>query len=154
MKKILLTTLITCIIGSSAFAQDSATQISTENYMLSNKEIKAQIYKIKTKRIIISNALRLNDSQKQKTNEIYSKNMEKEALLIAQLKKEQSILKELNEQKKNSLEKKQQRKIVYNLQKSLITLEKETDKEFKKVLTREQRSKFNRLSKEVHISDF
>ena len=154
MKKILLTTILICFICSSAFANNSTTQISTENYMLSNKEIKAQIYKIKTKRIIISNALLLNDSQKEKANQIYSKNMEKEALLIAQLKKEQSILKAMSEQKHNSAEKRQQRKIVYNLQKAIINIENETDKEFKKVLTRSQRSKFNRLSKEVHISDF
>ena len=154
MKKILLTTILTCLLCSPEFANNSTTQIYTENYMLSNKEIKAQIYKIKTKRIIISNALLLNDSQKEKANQIYSKNMEKEALLITQLKKEQSILKTMSEQKRNSTEKKQQRKNVYNLQKALLNIEKETDNEFKKVLTRTQRCKFNRLSKEIHISDF
>ena len=84
----------------------------------------------------------------------YSKNFQKEVLLLAQLKKEKEILKSMPKEKRNSVERKNQRKIIANLEKSIETLECNTDKEFKKVLNRQQRSKFKRLQREVQISDF
>ncbi len=153
MKKILLFLMI-FLCGSVVFAEVSQTEISSESNALSNKEVKAQLQKIKTKRIIIANALRLTDAQKEKANKIYSKNFEKEALLLAQLKKEQSILKEMSNKKHYSSERKAQRKIVYELEKAIINIEDDMDKEFRKILTREQKSKFNRFKREITISDF
>lgn len=153
MKKILLF-LIIFLCGSVVLADVSQTEISSESNALSNKEVKAQLQKIKTKRIIIANALRLTDAQKEKANKIYSKNFEKEALLLAQLKKEQSILKEMSNKKRYSPERKAQRKIVYELEKAIINIEDDMDKEFRKILTREQKSKFNRFKREITISDF
>lgn len=154
MKKYFLLLLTIFMLGSATPANSINTDITPENNVLTDKEIKAQISKIKTKRIIIANALLLNDFQKEKANEIYSKNFQKEVLLLAQLKKEKEILKSMSKEKKNSIERKNQRKIIANLEKSIETLECNTDKEFKKVLNRQQRSKFKRLQREVQISDF
>lgn len=153
MKKILLFLMI-FLCGSVVFAEVSQTEISSESNALSNKEVKAQLQKIKTKRIIIANALRLTDAQKEKANKIYSKNFEKEALLLAQLKKEQSILKEMSNKKCYSPERKAQRKIVYELEKAIINIEDDMDKEFRKILTHEQKYKFKRFKREITISDF
>lgn len=154
MKKYFLLLLTIFLLTSAAPANSINTDITPENNALTDKEIKAQISKIKTKRIIIANALLLNDFQKEKANEIYSKNFQKEVLLLAQLKKEKEILKSMPKEKKNSIDRKNQRKIIANLEKSIETLECNTDKEFKKVLNRQQRSKFKRLQREIQISDF
>lgn len=131
-----------------------ANEISAETNALSNKEIRAQLNKIKTKRIIIANALLLNTAQKKKANEIYSKIIEKEAIQLAQLRKEQAALKVMTKENTTSEERKAQRRIVYSLQEAVRTSENQADKEFKKILTREQRVKFKRLKKEITISDF
>jgi len=131
-----------------------ASEITAETNALSNKEIRAQLNKIKTKRIIIANALLLNSAQKKKANEIYSKIIEKEAIQLAQLRKEQAVLRTMNKENSTSSERKAQRRIVYSLQEAVRTSENQADKEFKKILTRDQRVKFKRLKKEITISDF
>jgi Spy/CpxP family protein refolding chaperone len=152
MKKILLSLISVVILSSTVFAEQN--NISTENDFLSSKEIKSQLHKIKTKRIIISNALLLDDSQKQQANQIYSKISEKEAILIVQLKREEDILKEMQEQNENSLNIKKQKNNIDSLKSALNDIDKEADNEFKKILTKQQKTKFKRLKKEVVIYDF
>lgn len=156
MKKLFLfftTLVLTC---STAFANDNIMLINAQTDYNYSKDIKEQMQKIKTKRIIIANALLLSDSQKEKANNIYSNIFEKETLLIVQLKQEKEILKNLNEQKdkKYSLERKQQRKVIAELEDAIKKIEKDADKDFSKILCREQRSKFKRLNREIQIKDF
>ncbi len=131
-----------------------ASEISVQTSALSNKEIRTQINKIKTKRIIIANTLLLDSEQKKKANDIYSKIIEKEAMLFAQLQKEQEILKSMTKENSTKSERRAQRKVVNSLYKAIKTSENATDKEFKKILNHNQRVKFNRLKKEITISDF
>ncbi len=131
-----------------------ANEICVETTALTNKEIRAQLNKIKTKRIIIANALLLDDAQKKKANTIYSKIIQKEALQLAQLRKEQEILKSMTKENSTSEARRKQRKIVYNLQEAIRISEKQVDKEFKKILTHNQKVKFKRLKKEINISNF
>lgn len=131
-----------------------ATEISTENNAISDREVKAQVSKIKAKRIIIANALLLNDSQKEKARNIYNSVIEKEALLVAQLNKEKETMKTLYQEKNNAKERRNQRRIIYNLQKAIKDVENQVDKEFKKILSHDQKVKFNRLKKEIILSDF
>ena len=87
-----------------------ASEISVQTSALSNKEIRAQINKIKTKRIIIANTLLLDSAQKKKANDIYSKTIEKEAMQLAQLRKEQEILKSMTKENSTKSERRAQRK--------------------------------------------
>ncbi len=154
MKKIFV--FIVLFIFYTSFCNLSAfsAEISTENSAILNREIKAQINKIKTKRIIIANALLLNNAQKEKAGEIYSSVIEKEALLLAQLEKEKEIMKNLYNEENNRSQRRNQRRIIYNLQKAIVDVENQVDKDFKKILTHDQKVKFNRLKKEIIISDF
>lgn len=152
MKKILVFTTVLfliCININSA----SAVDITVESSVISNKEMKLQLNKIKTKRIIIANALLLNDEQRKKANEIYSKITEKEAMQLAQLQSERAVLKNMTKENSNAAARKAQRKVVYELQDAITLNEDNADAEFKKILTREQKTKFKRLRKEIKISD-
>lgn len=152
MKKILLILSI-CVI---TFNINSATavELNPETNALSKKEIKAQVNKIKTKRIIIANALLLDEAQRKKADEIYYSVIDKEAIILEQLKKEQATLKSMTKETNTFAERKSQRKTVYELQHALRVIESDVDKEFKKLLNHNQRVKFNRLKKEINISDY
>lgn len=142
------------VISILSFNFVCATEISAKTSALSNKEVRAQINKIKTKRIIIANTLLLDSAQKKKANEIYSKTIEKEAIQLTQLRKEQEILKTMTKENSTNAERRAQRKVVNSLYNAIKTSENETDKEFKKILNHNQKVKFNRLKKEITISDF
>ena len=152
MKKFLLILSI-CII---TFNINSATaaELNPETHALSKKEIRAQVDKIKTKRIIIANALLLNEAQIKKAEEIYYSVIDKEAIILEQLQKEQAVLKAMTKETNTFAERKSQRKTVYELQHALRVIESDVDKEFKKLLNHNQRVKFNRLKKEINISDY
>ena len=152
MKKLLVLLAILLFTLNNGFV--SASEIHSENSALQNKEIRAQLNKIKTKRIIIANALLLNSSQKKKAREIYSSVAEKEAMLLAELKEEKAILNSIPDDKPNAEARRNQRRIIYNLQKAIADIENHVDKEFKKILTHDQKVKFNSLRKEIIISDF
>ena len=124
-----------------------AVEINPETNALSKKEIRAQVDKIKTKRIIIANALLLDSAQKKKAEEIYYSVIEKEAIILEQLQKEQTTLKSMTKKTNTFAERKAQRKTVYELQQALRTIENEVDREFKKILNHNQKVKFNRLKK-------
>ena len=142
-----------CII---TFNINSATaaELNPETHALSKKEIRAQVDKIKTKRIIIANALLLNEAQIKKAEEIYYSVIDKEAIILEQLQKEQAVLKAMTKETNTFAERKSQRKTVYELQHALRVIESDVDKEFKKLLNHNQRVKFNRLKKEINISDY
>ncbi len=150
MKKFLLI-LLTITININVIY---AAEITSETNALSKKEIRAQVNKIKTKRIIIANALLLDSAQRKKADEIYSSTINKEAIILEQLQKEQAVLKSMTKETNTFAERKAQRKTVYKLQHALITIENNVDKEFKKILNHNQRVKFNRLKKEINISDY
>lgn len=150
MKKFLLI-LLTITININVIY---AAEITSETNALSKKEIRAQVNKIKTKRIIIANALLLDSAQRKKADEIYSSTINKEAIILEQLQKEQAVLKSMTKETNTFAERKAQRKTVYELQHALITIENNVDKEFKKILNHNQRVKFNRLKKEINISDY
>ena len=152
MKKFLL--ILFFIIFVFNLNNAFATEISTQTNAIKNKEIKAQINKIKTKRIIIANALLLDSAQRKKANEIYSSVIEKEAIILEQLLKEQAVLKSMTKKTHTFSQRKAQRKIVYELQNSLRNIENDVDKQFKKILKHNQKVKFNRLKKEINISDY
>lgn len=154
MKNFLLFCLILLLTFTVNANCSFASEITVETDALSNREIRAQLNKIKTKRIIIANALLLDSAQRKKANDIYSKIVEKEAIQLAQLRQEQAILKLMNKQNSTASEIKAQRRIVYSLQESVRASENQVDKEFKKILNRSQRTKFKRLKKEINISDF
>lgn len=151
-KQLFLAVLLVISVLSLNFA--CASEISAETSALSNKEVRNQINKIKTKRIIIANTLLLDASQKKKANEIYSKTIEKEAIQFTQLRKEQEILKSMTKENSTNAQRRAQRKVVNSLYNAIKTSENETDKEFKKILNHSQKVKFNRLKKEITISDF
>lgn len=142
------------VVSILSFNFVCASEISAQTSALSNKEVRAQINKIKTKRIIIANTLLLDSAQKKKANDIYSRTIEKEAIQIAQLRKEQEILKNMTKENSTNAERRAQRKVVNSLYNAIKASENETDKEFKKILNHSQKVKFNRLKKEITISDF
>ena len=131
-----------------------AAELSADIPEISNREVNAHLNKIKTKRIIIANALLLDNAQKEKALKIYSDVVEKEALLVSQLEKEKQIMKELYKQENNRAERRNQRRIIYNLQKAIADVENQVDKDFRKILNHDQKVKFNRLRKEIVIYDF
>ncbi len=152
MKKILLIIFLFSVLLTSN--QISASEIELETNAMANKEIRAQVDKIKTKRIIIANALLLDSAQIKKANEIYSSVIEKEAVILEQLLKEQAILKSMTKETHTFAQRRAQRKIVFELQNSLRTIENDVDKQFKKLLKHNQKVKFDRLKKEINISDY
>ncbi len=151
MKKIFITLLTILTITGSANAIENTLKI--DDLSVSNNEIKAQLNKIKTQRLIISNALLLNDIQKLRANEIFDNYNEKEALIYVQLKQENALLASLKSQKANKAEQKTQAKNIKNLKKALKSIQKQNDKEFKEILNHSQRVKFNRLRKEIQVSN-
>lgn len=154
MKILYISFISLCLFLYSAQSQCFAAEISTDNIPVNSNVVRAQINKIKTKRIIIANALLLNNAQKQKAREIYLSVIEKEAILIAQLENEKTVMKKLYQEENNNAERRNQRRIIYNLQKAIADTENKVDKDFKKILTHDQKVKFNRLKKEIIISDF
>lgn len=152
MKKVFFIFVIAILMLNATYAD--AVEINSENNVISKKEIRAQINKIKTKRIIIANALLLDSAQRKKADEIYSSVIEKEAIILEQLQNEQKILKSMTKETNTFSERKAQRKKVYELQHALIMIENDVDKEFKKMLKYNQKIKFNRLKKEISISDY
>lgn len=151
MKKIFITFLTLFTISNCVYAIENNLQV--ENLNISNIEIKSQLNKIKTKRLIISNALLLNDIQRLKADKIFDNYNEKEALIYLQLKQENAILLNLKSQKANKKEQKAQMKNIKNLKKALKSIQKQNDKEFKEILNHNQKVKFNRLRKEIQISN-
>ncbi|MBR2526331.1 hypothetical protein IKE67_07675 [bacterium] len=152
MKKFFLILIISILALN--FNCTNAVELTPETNAISKKEIRAQVNKIKTKRIIIANALLLDSAQRKKADEIYYSVIDKEAIILEQLQKEQEILKSMTKKTNTFAERKAQRKKVYELQHALRTIENNVDKEFKKMLNHNQRVKFNRLKKEINISDY
>ena len=149
MKNLFLTLLAVICISAPALA----IEITTDSTNFSNKEVKIQVNKINTKRLLIANALLLTDAQKLKANSIYNKSSEKEAILYLQLNQEKKLLQDLSKQKANFAEKKAQRKIINNIEKNIKSIQKESDKDFKSILNYSQKLKYNKLKKEIQISN-
>ena len=73
MKKVLF--IISIFLIAFSINSVIAVEISPETNALSKKEIRAQVNKIKTKRIIIANALLLDEAQRKKADEIYKRKL-------------------------------------------------------------------------------
>ena len=149
MKKIFITVVTLLTITSTANAIENNLEVESLN--ISNNEVKAQLNKMKTKKLIIGNALLLNDIQKLKADEIYEKALVKEAVVYLQLKQENAILVSLKSQNANKKEQKAQVKNIKKLKKALKTVQRQNDKEFKQILNHNQRVKYNRLKKEIQV---
>lgn len=146
MKKILIS-LLTIILASSVAI---AGEVKTNSYTLTNKEIKQELNTLKTRRLLIANALLLTDLQKVKAEQIYKNVADKEAILYAQLKREKAIYQAVAKEK-NSKAKKEQRQIINMLAKDIHTLQHNADKDFKSILNHDQRVKFRRLNNELKL---
>ena len=146
MKKILIS-LLTIILTSSVAL---AGEVKTNSYTLTNKEIKQELNTLKTRRLLIANALLLTDLQKVKAEQIYKNEADKEAILYAQLKREKAIYQAVAKEK-NSKAKKEQRQIINMLTKDIHTLQHNADKDFKSILNHDQRVKFRRLNNELKL---
>lgn len=146
MKKVLIAFLTIFITSSITLAGE----VKTNDYTLTNKEIKQELNMLKTRRLLIANALLLTDLQKAKANQIYQKVADKEAILYAQLKKEKAIYQAVSKEK-NTKAKKQQRQIINMLNKDIQNLQHNADKDFKSILNHDQRVKFRRLNNELKL---
>ena len=148
MNKLIALSIFTLLSFNVAFAIDE----DFNKKLYNEKELKEQITKIKNRRIIISNALLLTESQKKDAYNIYDQSSDKEAILFIKLKQEKNLLDNLSSDKNtNRVEKSKQKRIVSNIQKDLLTIQKDYDKNFKKILTRSQRSKYKRLNREIPL---
>ena len=145
MKKVLISLLTIVLTSSLALAGE----VKTNDYTL-NKEIKQELNTLKTRRLLIANALLLTDLQKAKADQIYKGVADKEAILYAQLKKEKAIYQAVSKEK-NTKAKKQQRQIINMLNKDIQTLQHNADKDFKSILNHDQRVKFRRLNNELKL---
>lgn len=123
----------------------------TDSYSSNDIEFKEQLSKLQTKHIIIFNDLLLSDLQKAKANYIFKNSDNKEAEIYAKLKKEQNLLNNLIAQSADKFTKKQQKKNIRKLEKEILIIEKQADREFKKILNHDQRTKYNRIKKTVKI---
>ena len=101
MKKILIS-LLTIILTSSVAL---AGEVKTNSYTLTNKEIKQELNTLKTRRLLIANALLLTDLQKVKAEQIYKNVADKEAILYAQLKREKAIYQAVAKEKNSKAKK-------------------------------------------------
>lgn len=146
MKKIFISLLTIVLTSSIALAGE----VKTNSYTLTNKEIKQELNTIKTRRLLIANALLLTDLQKAKADQIYKSVADKEAILYAQLKREKAIYQAVSKEK-NAKAKKQQKQIINMLNNDIQTLQKEADKDFKSILNHDQRVKFRRLNNELKL---
>lgn len=146
MKKVLISLLTIVLTSTLALAGE----VKTNDYTLTNKELKQELHTLKTRRLLIANALLLTDLQKAKAEQIYQKVADKEAILYTQLKKEKAIYQAISNEK-NTKAKKEQRKIINMLNKDLQTLQHEADKDFKSILNHDQRVKFRRLNNELKL---
>lgn len=111
------------------------------------KQYKSYINKIKRERATVYNALNLTDEQIKSTEELVKENTSVYEEKFDRLMKESFRLKALKEANATRKEISKQEKTVHNIKNEIEdTLEKET-KEFKKCLTREQRSKYSMIRK-------
>ena len=102
---------------------------------------------IKKERATVVNALQLNDEQVQKRNELMCensilleakyKNLYRETKKLNDLKTQKAKLKEINTQEKN----------VTSIKKEINTIVKNENKQFKKILDRQQRAKLKTIQK-------
>lgn len=146
MKKLLISLLTIVLTSSIALAGE----VKTNNYTLTSKEIQQELNTLKTRRLLIANALLLTDMQKVKAEQIYKKVSDKEAVLYAQLKREKAIYQAVAKEK-NSQAKKEQRQIINMLNKDIQTIQHNADKDFKSILNHDQRVKFRRLNNELKL---
>ena len=138
-----------CLISGAAFA---ISNDSLNETIYNEKDLKSQMTKVKNRRIIISNALLLNEQQKKEAYNIYEQSSEKEAILYLNLKKENKLLENLSSDKSiNRSEKTKQKKVVASLKKELKSVQKDYDKEFKQILNRSQKSKYRQLNREIPL---
>lgn len=146
MKKIFIAIFTLVVTSSFAFAGE----VNTNNYTFSNKEVQQELNTIKTRRLLIANALLLTDMQKIKAEQIYKNIADKEAILYAQMKKEKAIYQAVAKEKKSQA-KKEQRQVINMLNKEIQTLQRDADKDFKSILNHDQRVKFRRLNNELKL---
>lgn len=128
MKKILILFLILLLSCSKIFAQE------IKNTYDNNR---ATIY----------NALNLSDEQSKKREEILNKNSKIFEEKYQQLKKETCKLLALKKGHACISEISQQKNLVKNIEKDIAKLHSKEDKEFKKYLTPEQKTKYKTIQK-------
>lgn len=134
------------------FACSHVSAFETESYNnLEDIEIKEQLTKLETKHIIIFNDLLLSDLQKAKAKYLFKNSDKKEVEIYTKLKKEQNLLNNLTTQNADKNNIKQQKMNVKKLKNEIISIEKHTDKEFKKILNHDQKVKYNHLKKTIKI---
>ena len=151
MKKILLGILFCCLLTTSAFAKCNCTP----NCNCASKKIvhdELKFYKnyaesVKKERAAVANALQLSEEQVQRRSEITKessnlleqnyKNLYRETLKLNNLKAANASSKEINAQEKN----------VNCIKKEIKTIVKDENKQFKKILDRQQRSKLKMIQK-------
>lgn len=104
-------------------------------------------YDYKNNRATIYNALNLTDSQIQKREEILNKNAKILDEKYAKLKKESCKLLALKKGNVCNSEILEQKKVIKNIKQDISKLLSEEDKEFKKCLTNEQKTKYKTIQK-------
>ncbi|MBQ3311396.1 hypothetical protein IJG72_04890 [bacterium] len=152
MKKflLLLLAIITFINFKPVFA---ICESQLDETLYNKKEIKSQILKIRNRKIIISNALLLSDSQKTNLYNLFNQDNQKEAILYLKLKEETNLLNNLNNNKNISrIEKRNQKKTISKIKKEIELIEKNNEADFKQILTRKQRAKYNKLKREIPLN--
>lgn len=152
MKRALLFSVL-CIIMTCpmTFADDNAnaTVENTLSSMISDGDFSPQlINKIKTERNAIYNALNLTTEQVRKKDDIESRRYKELAPALKKLCLDKKKLKEL------SGDKAEENAVIASVKKDLTEARKEIraiskkyDKEFKKILNREQKSKYSMIRK-------
>lgn len=146
MKNLFISLIIILYTYSYVYAFESQSYSHVDDI-----EMKEQLSKLETKHIIISNDLLLSDLQKTKAKYLFKNSDKKEIEIYAKLKKEQNLLNNLTAQKADRNTIKQQKENVKRLKNEISDIEKQTDREFKKILNHDQKSKYNRLKRTVKI---
>lgn len=152
--------LLICILGLFCITQVQAIEIQTSCYTKSEIEApqdalryKQHVNNLHAKRAVIYNALDLSDEQIATREAIIKENSQIYEAKFNELIKESYTLKSLKVANADTSIINQQKKVVKNLKKEIDELIKTEDKEFKKSLTREQRSKFSMIAK-LERNDF
>lgn len=145
MKKVILYLLLTFLIVPSAFAKSVQSRTSAKTC---TQPAISDVYKIEhARRAITYNVLNLTDSQVQTKNKIDENRYKALQSKFEQLDQELFVLRKLQAGDASKSAIRKQQKTVKNIQKSIENVDKKYDKDFKKSLTREQRSKYHEVKR-------
>lgn len=165
-KKLLLISICIILSSQAILAKDcnkNGCPVSTENTAVScppchitkakldcpqmARQYKLFVNKIKRERATVYNALNLTDEQIKSREELVQKNTPFYEEKFEQLMKESFRLKALKDASATSKEINNQEKTVKNIKKDIENALEKENKEFRKCLNREQRSKYSMIKK-------